>query len=432
MEPRTPQQRGERGPGARVIPLAVLLAVLGASIATRTRRVPKRIEAASPWTAHLLETSNASIPSKLGAPLPVTPARVVERSGRMIHEDPHHTHRAHGHAPSRAELLWKLETDGPIESQVAASADQQTLYVATLGGSLWAVTRQGERSFSVPLGGRGYGSPLVAEDGTIYVGSDAGFFFAISPPGHIRWKLETGGEADTGAILLPNGNVAFGAGSAVFAVRPSGDVVWRFGAKGKVFTSPAVTDDGVIVFGSQDGHAYALTPQGTLAWAAYLGGDVDGAPAIGDDGGVFVGTDRGDVVRLGAHGEIVWRADVGGFVRGALSVARNGDVLAGVYGPLPRQVRVTQDGALRGAFGVQGTGALEFGVHGGALEDDEGTLVFGAQDDRVYAVGTGGKLLWDFLTGGDVDAPLTLLADGILIAGSDDGSLYALGDAPPK
>jgi outer membrane protein assembly factor BamB len=87
---------------------------------------------------------------------------------------------------------------------------------------------------------------------------------------------------------------------------------------------------------------------------------------------------------------------------------------------------------VRGAFGIQGTGASEFGVHGGALEDDEGTLVFGSQDDRVYAVGPDGKLRWDFLTGGDVDAPLTLLADGTLLVGSDDGSVYALRDAPPK
>jgi outer membrane protein assembly factor BamB len=75
---------------------------------------------------------------------------------------------------------------------------------------------------------------------------------------------------------------------------------------------------------------------------------------------------------------------------------------------------------------------LEFGVHGGALEDDEGTLVFGAQDDRVRAIGADGALLWDFLTGGDVDAPATLLSDGTLIVGSDDGYVYALGEALPK
>jgi outer membrane protein assembly factor BamB len=349
----------------------------------------------------------------------------------MIHEDPHHTHRARGHAPSHPDLAWKLATDGPIESQVAASPDQEVLYASTLGGSLWGVTRQGEKRFTVPLGGRAYASPLVAEDGTIYLGSDAGFFFAISATGSVKWKLETQGDADTGAVFLPDGNLAFAAGKSVFGVRPSGDIAWRFVAKGKVFTAPAVTNEGLLVFGSQDDHAYALTPSGTLAWAADLGGDVDGAPAIGDDGAVFVGSDTGEVVRLGARGEIVWRAPVGGFVRGTLSVARNGDVLAGVYGPVPRQVRVTPAGVVRGGFVVQGTGAAEFGVHGGALEDDEGTLVFGAQDDRVYAVGSDGKLRWDYRTGADVDAPVTLLADGTLVLGSDDGWLYALRDASP-
>jgi outer membrane protein assembly factor BamB len=232
----------------------------------------------------------------------------------------------------------------------------------------------------------------VADDGTIYVGSDAGFFFAVSKTGQIRWKLETGADADTGAVMLANGDVVFASGSAVFAVRPSGDVAWRFAAKGKVFTSPAVTDQGLIVFGSQDDHAYALTAGGALEWATDLGADVDGSPAIGDDGSLFLGTDGGDVVRLGGRGEVLWRMSVGGFVRGGLSVARNGDVLAGVYGPAPRQVRITPEGALRGAFAIQGTGAREFGVHGGALEDDDGTLVFGAQDDKVYvALPYGGR-----------------------------------------
>jgi outer membrane protein assembly factor BamB len=348
----------------------------------------------------------------------------------MLHEDAHHTHRARGRVPSRPSLAWKVATDGPIESQPAASPDQAQIYVSTLGGSLWSVSRKGEKVFAVPLGGRAYGSPLVGEDGTIYVGSDAGAFFAISSAGRVKWKLDTRGEADTGGVFLSDGSVAFAAGNDVLAVRPSGDIAWRYAAKGKVFTAPAVTDGGLVVFGSQDDHAYALTPAGLLAWSVPLDGDVDGAPAIGDDGAIFMGSDAGDVVRLGARGEVVWRVNVGGFVRGALSVARNGDVLAGVYGPAPRQVRLTPDGVVRGSFGVQGTGAAEFGVHGGALEDDAGTLVFGAQDDRVYAVGADGKLRWDFRTGADVDAPVTLLSDGTLVLGSDDGSLYALRDTP--
>ena len=109
------------------------------------------------------------------------------------------------------------------------------------------------------------------------------------------------------------------------------------------------------------------------------------------------------------------------------SVARDGSILAGVYGPTPREVRIrAEDGRVRGEFGIQGTGAREFGVHGGALEDDAGTLLFGAQDDAIYAVGSAGDLLWSFSTGGDIDAPVTLLNDGSVVVSSDDGNVYLL------
>jgi outer membrane protein assembly factor BamB len=114
-------------------------------------------------------------------------------------------------------------------------------------------------------------------------------------------------------------------------------------------------------------------------------------------------------------------------VRGTLSVARNGDVLAGVYGPSPRAVRLkSKEGSVVGEFLVQGTGALEFGVHGGCLEDAAGWLLFGAQDDSVYAIDPSGKLSWRFTAGGDVDAPITLLGDGSVVVGSDDGLVRLL------
>ena len=79
---------------------------------------------------------------------------------------------------------------------------------------------------------------------------------------------------------------------------------------------------------------------------------------------------------------------------------------------------------------IQGTGAKEFGIVGGALEDDDGTLYFGTQDDAVYAVGRDGAVLFRFLTKGDVDAPITLLPDGALVVPSDDGKIHLLQDRP--
>ena len=317
---------------------------------------------------------------------------------------------------------------GPIEAQVTASPDGQTLYAATLEGSLVALARKdGAVQWKVPLGDRVYSTPCVGDDGTIYIGSDAKLFYAINRDGHVAWKLETGSDADTGAVTALDKTIYFAAGNVVTAVRPGGDVAWRFTAKGKVYTAPALADDGTVIVGAQDHRVYAIAPSGALRWSADLGFDVDGAPAIGDDGAIFVGTDKGDVARLGQTGEIVWRTDLSGFVRGTLSVARNGDVLAGVYGPTPRQVRlVGESGKIRGSLAIQGTGAREFGVHGGALEDDEGALYFGAQDDNVYAVDADGSVRFTLKTGGDVDAPLTMLPDGSLVVASDDGKVYLL------
>jgi outer membrane protein assembly factor BamB len=326
-------------------------------------------------------------------------------------------------------VVWSHDTGGPVEAQVTTSPDEQVLYAASLAGTLTALGRaDGAVLWSLALGDRAYATPCVADDGTIYAGSDAKKLFAITPAGKVKWTLETDADADTSPVIASDGTVIAAAGRIVYGVNPFGQVRWRFVAKRKVFASPAIAPDGRVVFGSQDHHVYALMPDGRPAWSTDLGADVDGSPAIGDDGAVFVGTDGDEIVRLEMpDGHIAWRSRVDGYVRGPLSVARNGDVLAGVYGPRPRQVRLkASDGTLVGEFAIQGTGAREFGVHGGALEDALGQLVFGAQDNDVIAVGAGGELLWRFATGDDVDAPVTVLSGGDLAVGSDDGKVYLL------
>jgi outer membrane protein assembly factor BamB len=346
----------------------------------------------------------------------------------MLHGDRHHTHRARGRGPARAVVGWKTDVGGAVEAQVTVAPDGATLYAASLAGDLVALAREGGAiRWRLPLGDRAYGAPCVADDGTVYLGSDAKRFYAVTPAGTVKWKLELDEEADTAATLTGDGKIVFAAGRTLYAVRAGGDVAWRFQAKKKIFTAPAIADDGTIAFGAQDHRAYGVTAKGALAWVTDLGADVDGSPAIADDGAIFFGTDDDQVVRLGDGGAIVWRSPVSGFVRGALSIARDGDVLAGVYGPTPREARLDpSDGGIVGAHFIQGTGAREFGVHGGALEDDDGTLYFGTQDDAAYAVERTGLVRWRFVTGDDVDAPLTLLADGALVVPSGDGIVYLL------
>ena len=413
----------------RAVPIAALSALVTVLLVARVRRTPDAVRMPTPARRDLdCDAGDAEWKaSGLVAPPFAKPGVVSVLPARMLHGDARHTHRARGHGPHTTNLAFTYSASGPIEAQVTVSPDEKTLYVACLDGSLTALGRDGKKRWSISLGDRIYGTPLVGADGTVYVGSDSKMFLAVSPEGAVLWKLETGADADTGAVFAKDGKILFTAGRNLYAARPGGDLAWRFQAKGKIFSAPAVADDGTVLFGAQDHHAYAVSPTGVLVWATDLAADVDAAPAIGDDGGMFFGTDGDEVVRLGGRGEIVWRRKLGGFVRGPLSIGRDGDLLTGTYGPTPREVRVSAvDGHVMGSFAIQGTGAREFGVHGGALEDDDGTLYFGAQDDAAYAIDRAGKMLWRFPTQADVDAPLTLLGDGSLVVPSDDGKIYLL------
>ena len=417
-----------------VVPAGALLVLALVAAAHRLGRpLPSSVASSTATTS--AEAGPAS--TGLDAPLrAATDAAAPDASGiaaapRTLHGAPTHVHRASGRGPTTIKPRWRVEVGGPVAAQVTASPDERTLYVATLAGAVVALRRDdGARAWTVQLtdkNERVYSTPLIADDGTLFVGTDAKKLVALDPKGTVRWRLEVDGEADTAPVFGPGGLVVFGAGSAVHAARRGGDLAWRFATKGKVFTSPAITADGHVVVGSQDDHVYCLGPDGALAWSVDLGADVDGSPAIADDGAIYVGTDKGEVVRLDAKGNIAWRTAVGGFVRGPLAIARDGDVLAGTYGPVPRVVRVSPAGAIRGAFAIRGTGAREFGIHGGPLEDGAGTLYFGTQDDGVYAVARSGELLFRYETRGDVDAPLTMLGDGSLVVASEDGTVALLG-----
>lgn len=423
------KRRGRTAAVIRALPLAALVAILVAAVTARIGRSGRDTEAPAPHVTSA--TTGASSASALEAPLrgpsPPPAAHVPEGAARMIHGGPRHVHRSAATGPRTMKAGRSFDVGGPIAAQVTASPDEKTLYVATLSGDLVALAREdGVRRWTVALGDRVYSTPLVADDGTVYVGTDAKQLVAVSAAGAVIFRIDVDGEADSGPAFGADGTIVFAAGRSVLAARKGGDLAWRFSAKDKVYTSPAVTDDGLVIFGSQDDHVYAVRPGGALAWKVDLGADVDGAPAVSDDGSIYVGTDAGEIVKLDHDGNVVWRTAVFGFVRGVLSIARNGDVLAGTYGPVPRVVRVAPDGAIKGAFAIRGTGAKEFGIHGGPLEDASGTLFFGAQDDRVYAIGPDGEVLLRAATGGDVDAPLTLLSDGTLVAPSEDGHVTLL------
>ncbi len=411
------------------VPLAALVVVTAALVARKV--VMDRSHPASPSGAITTTTAGPlGSASARWAQTPFAPdASVPGGPATTFHGDPQRRHRAKGIGPRRVSVGFQTKVGGPVAAQVVASPDGGTLYAVTLEGQLVALTLSGEKKWSFPLGDRAYGAPAVADDGTIYVGSDKKSFFAISPAGQMLYKLDVDGEADVAPLVLPasqDAQVIFAAGDTVYALRKGGDVAARFRARKKVYSAPTWLPDGRIAFGAQDDKLYILGKGLTPGSATDLGADVDCAPSVMEDGSLVVGTDGGEVVRVGHGGEIMWRTKVSGYVRGGVTVTRSGDIVVGTFGPVPRVVRLSENGTLLGAFEIQGTGAKDFGIWGSPLEDDAGSLYFGTQDDRVLGLSASGAPIFSYSTQGDVDGPVTMLGDGSLIVGSEDGTVTRL------
>lgn len=409
----------------------VLVALLVASISAGAGAWRRwRGHHAAPVASAASTTATATSASVSASPsaavfAPVAPAPTG--GGRSFRGDRARRHRSAFVGPREtptARFSW--EAGGAIEVMPAITADGDVV-VASLSGKVARLSPSGVVVWSADLGERIYASPLIAGDAVI-LGSDARKLVSLSlATGKTRWQLDAGGEVDTAPAEGPGGVVIAAAGRVLHALRADGTVRFRVKLPRKIYSSPAVADDGTIFVGAQDHRLYAIAKDGVVAWSRDLGGDVDCAPAIGDDGTIFAASDAGHVVAFDARGNERWRVSVGGFVRGGLTVGRAGAIFVGTYGPGPRVVALdASTGQERWSYRVQGTGAPEFGIHGAPLEDAEGKLFFGAQDDNVYALDAGGRLLWTFPTRGDVDAPLTIGPGGALYAGSDDGRLYAL------
>jgi eukaryotic-like serine/threonine-protein kinase len=66
------------------------------------------------------------------------------------------------------------------------------------------------------------------------------------------------------------------------------------------------------------------------------------------------------------------------------------------------------------------------GVRASPAIDADGTIYFGSEDKKVYAIKSDGTKKWELVTGGAAQSP-AIAADGTLYVGSFDNKIYAIG-----
>jgi outer membrane protein assembly factor BamB len=357
--------------------------------------------------------------------------------GAMFRFGPEHRGRSAYRAPTvRPQILWSMETRGPITSSPVVAADGSVL-VGSHDGELYQVRRDGKTLWRFATSDLIFSSPALVGGGIAYIGSDDDNLYALDLGGHrALWRFRIGScpqsvgvgpeasrcDVDAGPTIGPDG-VIYTGGDAIYAINPNGTLRWRFTTGGHVSSAPALLSDGTAVAGSQDNVIYAIAPNGAKRWDFRAGDDVESTPAVAEDGTVYVGSDDGKLYALAPSGQLLWAFSTGGDIRASPAVAPDGTVYVGTFDALMYAIR--RDGTLSWTFR---TGDR---IASSALVDAAGTVIFGSQDDRLYALDGEGHYRWSVELDGDVDSSPVLGPDGTIYVGCDDRRLYALG-APPR
>ena len=247
------------------------------------------------------------------------------------------------------------------------------------------------------------------------VGIDTGSAASLST----QWEVPFKAEARSSPAVVDGVAYLGTDDGSVHAVEvASQTLLWSVQTRGAVRSSPAVVD-GVVYVGSDDGSVYAFeAARGVLLWTFGTGGPVEASPAV-ENGIVLVGSLDGNVYALdAATAQELW-ADAGGPVSASPALAGRMAYAAGGNGSARYDVR---------------TGRVLWNEHmNGAVRTlvtvADGVVLAGSDAGRVYALSAAsGARQWAFDTAGSVVTSLAA-AYGIVFVGDEGGDLTALDTA---
>ncbi|MGW0122344.1 outer membrane protein assembly factor BamB family protein [Streptomyces sp. NPDC003327] len=116
--------------------------------------------------------------------------------------------------------------------------------------------------------------------GGVYLADHLGTVYALdATTGQDRWRIATEPRQSAEPVLVADGNIHVGSGSALYTLDAvTGTPRWRFAAGGELVGSPVVAD-GRVHFGSADHVLYTLDAMGgQLRWKLATGGEITGSP----------------------------------------------------------------------------------------------------------------------------------------------------------
>lgn len=339
------------------------------------------------------------------------------------------------------ELAWKFDTRGRVLTSSAIL--EGVVYAGSESGVVFAVDAgTGKKIWEFDTGEPIRCSPAVAGN-LVYCGSDNGILYALETrTGRPVWKFETGGPvqaspAVTGDVLV------FGANDHnLYALdRRTGKKLWNFRMSRFCIQAPPVIHGDKVFAAQWSDWVWCLDLKtGRPLWRSFIPVSIEAVSYYRDR--LWVRSPY-YVVELDPAGGNWLKIAEASYGHGGMAFARDRLFQSGVKGqygtegatfisvdgptgPPPDQVAPALHGvAMLTPQPLEGAAALEAIAAPLALDDK---LCFATLEGKIALTDLDGKPLWSHELGSPCHAD-PVAAGGLLVAGCDDGHLYAFREA---
>jgi outer membrane protein assembly factor BamB len=291
-----------------------------------------------------------------------------------------------------------------------------------------------------------WGSAVIDEEDTVYVGSADKKLYAIDRTGKVLWTQSIYDKADavidSAAALTKTGKVVVPGGDGYLHIldKTDGHLIHTFKSHGVSDASQQqggtvnsfegnvqMGPNGWIYAGSDNGHMYAVNEDGTEQWDFPTKNMIWSSPAFsGSDNKwmAFGSLDKHFYLLDPSTGKMFDSFDASGEVKSSPAHDGEGNLYVGSSGNKFFSFKVV---ASDNGFRLKKR--WEFPTHGEIYSSPalwKDNVVFGSLEGTLYCLNTSGHLVWKFPVHSPISSSPVISADGIVVFGAKNGTLYAV------
>jgi len=332
-------------------------------------------------------------------------------------------------------LRWTYDAgDSPVDSISISGDDKVALCTSpdySTGYMYWVDMDDGALNWSRDFYGETTHPALSADSEVAYTVAE-GDLCAIDSSGSYIWSYYLGYSGnETGPTVGDDGTVYAGCEDRFYAINSSGGLDWSYSLPYYMWhltQTPAVTSDGFVYFATNENKVYALNSSGGHRWTYNVDGRIDGVLTLSEDGNnIYFGTGDHKLLALDTAGSLDWSFDTrsSSNVVGSVAVDSDGAIVFGASnGEIITDLCVLRsDGTLRWSLPLSGP------IKTSPAIDADGSIYFDFYRS-LYSVNSFGLIKWSYNTGSYICACPSIGPYETVIFGADDDRVYCLESLP--